>query len=102
MEADCLEDVAGFYTCHHRWGHDVEWMWGDGRVEHVEIHVANGGEVSNLPAVVGTLESVFHPAEVPAELVYETCLNGGATKQAVETQLQELPTSITERVGSLD
>lgn len=101
-EADTLEDVAGFYRCHHSNGHDVEWMWGDAHVGDVDVKVTDAGSVANLPAVIGSLETLFHPAEVPAELVYETCLNEGAMKEALATQIEDLPSTITDRVGTLE
>jgi hypothetical protein len=100
-EADSLEAVAGFYSCHHRHGHDVEWMWGQADARDVDVEVTDAGRVANLAAVVGGLESVFEPAAVPAELVYETCLSAGARKAAVDDQLQRLPDAVTCRVDSL-
>lgn len=101
-EGDRLEEVAGFYTCHHSHGHDVEWMWGEPGVACVDVDVTDDGRVANLTEVVGDLGSTFDPAAVPAELVYEISLSAGARKAAVETQLRELPAAVTDRVDSLD
>ena len=102
MEADSLDDVAWFYTCHHVAGHDVEWLWGIEMTLSVDPRVSEDGRVRNLSAVIGSLVPVFHPCTVPAEFLFERCLNAGAEKAAVEDQLDELPDSIVDRVDPLD
>lgn len=100
--ADCIEDVAGFYRNHHSRGHEVEWMWGVACVGDVDVEVTDAGSVANLSAIIESLETLFHPAEIPAELVYETCLNEGAMKEMLAEQLDGLPSTVADRVGSLD
>ena len=102
MEADSLEDVAWFYACHREAGHDVDWLWGTEMTLTVETRVTGDGEVANLTALIGTLEDIFRPTDVPAELLYETCLNAGAEKAAVEAQLERLPDNITDCIAPLE
>jgi hypothetical protein len=101
-EANSLEAVAYFYVCHHGEGHDVEWMWGNALSLNVDPIVTRTGSVANLPTVIRVLEDHFEPAAVPGELLYETCLNAGATKRALDDQLKSLPTSVADRVTPIE
>lgn len=101
QEADSLEDVACFYVSHRGEGHDVEWMWGNALTLDVDPMVTDAGDVANLRSVIETIEDHFEPAAVPGELLYETCLNAGASKRALDDQLQALPPGVNERVTSI-
>lgn len=98
--ADCLEVVACFYSYHRSEGHDVEWMWG--HALDVDPQVTAAGGVANLQSVISTLEDHFEPAAVPGELLYETCLNAGATKGALDEQFDGLPEAMTGRVTPIE
>lgn len=100
--ADDLDVVAGFYTCHRCEGHDVEWMWGHALTLDVDPDVTSAGTVANLRSVIHTLEDHFEPATVPGELLYETCLNAGAAKGALDDQFDQLPATVTDRVTLID
>jgi len=102
METDSLDDVAWFYACHAVAGHDVEWLWGSDSTLTLAVEVSPDGGVRNLGAIVGSLDELFRPSRVPAELVFETCLNAGAEKATVERQLEALPERVARRVDPLD
>lgn len=100
--ADALAPAASFVACHEReTGHEVEWVWGDPRALDVRPAV-DGDRVANLPAVVDALAAQFAPVGVPPALLYETCVAAGASKRAVQRQLDALPSSVTDHLRALE
>lgn len=102
VEADSLEIAADFYVCHRAEGHDVEWLWGHALALGIEPQVTDVGSVANLRSVIRSIEAHFEPAAVPGELLYETCLNAGATKDALDDQIESLPATVTDQVTPIE